>query len=89
MVRAVMVAMVWPVLGCVMTEPTRRPMDWAVSRLNSTAAQLAKKEPALYLQGSISWLKGGRCTFLQSVKAENIRLLPNILVLIKKLCAFL
>jgi len=49
MVKAVMVAMVCPVLGWVMTEPTRRPMDWAVSRLSRTAAQLAKKDPALYL----------------------------------------
>ena len=49
MVRAVMVAMVWPVLGWVTTDPTSSPMDWAVSRLNSTEAQLAKKAAALYL----------------------------------------
>lgn len=49
MVRATMVVMVWPVLGWVMTDPTRSPMDWAVSKLSRTAAQLAKKEPASYL----------------------------------------
>ena len=49
MVRATMVVMVWPVLGWVMTDPTSRPMDCAVSKLSRTAAQLAKKEPASYL----------------------------------------
>lgn len=50
LVKATMVVMVWPVLGCVMTDPTSRPMDCATSTFSRTADQLAKKAPGVYLQ---------------------------------------